>query len=200
MCCRYYLDVENDIRLAGIVLPAKAMAAKLGVELKLSGDVYPTETVPVIAPSRTSRTPIVFPMQWGFSHPSREGIFIFNTRAETAADKDLFSASERRCLIPVSGYYEWKKLSKTSAEKYAFSAAEPLCLAGLYVRPANAALPSFSVLTMNAAPAIKDIHARMPVLVTPDQQDAWLNAELPIKDAFDWCAVKDSLIVSRVAL
>lgn len=200
MCYRFYLDTENDAHVTSAVNTALSFAAKYNIEMKCSGDIYPTNIVPVIAPSATSRKPIVFPMRWGFDHPKRDNIFVFNTRCETATEKDLFitSTEERRCLIPVSGYYEWKKLSKTSAEKYAFSAPVPLYLAGLYVRSSKAPIPSFSVLTMNATEAIKPIHARMPVVLTENQQEGWLGAKLPIKDAFQWSGGKDELVATAL--
>lgn len=110
MCCRYFLEANSDRHVTDAVISAKAIAAILNVELKTIGDIYPTDIVPVIAPSQTTRNAIAFPMRWGFNHPKKENVFVFNTSCETASGKELFctSVDDRRCLVPISGYYQWK--------------------------------------------------------------------------------------------
>lgn len=195
MCGRYYLDTIDDAYVKEAVTAAKASADKLGIEMKTSGDVRPTDIAPVIAPSSVSRKPIAFPMKWGFPHPKKEKILVFNTRSETAEEKDLFCTSidERRCLVPVSGYYEWKKQEKGKSEKFRFKGEEPLYLAGLYIRSSKAVLPCFSILTMDAALAVRDIHLRMPVIVTGAQMEEWLSGRLLIREAPLWSFGKDRI-------
>lgn len=181
MCGRYYIaDDDPDEVLAGYVAGAKRRADALQVPLVSAGEIRPTNIATVIAPNAKNREPDAFPMKWGFNHPTR-GMLVFNTRSETAADKPLFCTSidDRRCLIPASGYYEWKKESNGTKTKYAIRAAGGVLLymAGLYVRSSKERLPSFSILTMDAADSIKGIHARMPVLIPPDRTAAWLSPE-----------------------
>ena len=128
-----------------------------------------------------NRKPGAFPMQWGFTHPTR-GMLVFNTRSETAAEKDLFCTSidERRCLIPASRYFEWRKIDPKRRERYAFCAedGEPLYLAGLYLKTSDhVRLPCFSILTCDAAPAIRAIHPRMPVIVPYSRAEEWLSKD-----------------------
>ena len=120
-------------------------------------------------------------MQWGFRHPTK-GMPVFNTRSETVLEKPLFvtSVDERRCLIPASCYYEWKKLDAKRKEKYAFfgEEREPLYLAGLYIRTSDThRLPCCSILTQSAHPEIKGIHERMPVLVPYSRAEEWLSPD-----------------------
>ena len=120
-------------------------------------------------------------MQWGFNHPTR-GMLVFNTRMETATEKDLFvsSVDDRRCLIPASCYYEWKKIDRNKKERYSFYAEdrEPLYLAGLYIRTSDEQrMPSFSILTQDAEKSIKDIHPRMPVIVPYSRAEEWLSPD-----------------------
>lgn len=196
MCGRYYLDDDP-------AMPWKkgmdAYADKYQIEIKTSGEFYPTDIAPVIAPSGLSRAPLVFPMRWGFLHPFRERVLVINTRFETAGYNQFFrdSTDSRRCLVPITGYYEWKKLPGGNAERYAFHTDGPLFLAGLYTRLPQCPVPCFSVLTMDAVPAIRSIHARMPVLLTGDQQADWLTAKLPLSAAPDWCTAKDALTVEK---
>ena len=182
MCGRYYLDDEiRDERLSEQINQAMRIATKISAPMKTSGDIRPTDIAPVIAPSRISRKMSAFPMQWGFNHPKR-GMLVFNTRMETAPEKDLFvtSVDDRRCLIPASGYYEWKKLDRNKKERYAFYTEnrEPLYLAGLYIRTSDEQrLPCFSILTQDADKSIKEIHPRMPVIVPYSRAEEWLSPD-----------------------
>lgn len=182
MCGRYYLDDEiRDERLSEQINQAMRIATKISAPMKTSGDIRPTDIAPVIAPSRISRKMSVFPMQWGFNHPKR-GMLVFNTRMETAPEKDLFvtSVDERRCMIPASGYYEWKKLDRNKKERYTFYTEnrEPLYLAGLYIRTSDEQrLPCFSILTQDADKSIKEIHPRMPVIVPYSRAEEWLSPD-----------------------
>lgn len=180
MCGRYYLDDEiRDERLSEQIKQAMRIATKISAPMKTSGEIRPTDIAPVIAPSALNRSIGTFPMQWGFNHPIK-GMLVFNTRMETATEKDLFVSSidERRCLIPASGYYEWKKIDRNKKERYIFHAEnlEPLYLAGLYIRTSEEhRLPCFSILTQDAEAEIKAIHPRMPVIVPYSRAEEWLS-------------------------
>ena len=182
MCGRYYLDDEiRDERLSEQIKQAMRIATKISAPMKTSGEIRPTDIAPVIAPSALNRRIGAFPMQWGFNHPTK-GMLVFNTRMETATEKDLFVSSidERRCLIPASGYYEWKKIDRNKKERYIFNAEnhEPLYLAGLYIRTSEEhRLPCFSVLTQDAEADIKAIHPRMPVIVPYSRAEEWLSPD-----------------------
>ena len=182
MCRRYYLDDEiKDERLAEQMKQAIQISTKICANMKTAGEIRPTDIAPVIAPSRISRRIGAFPMQWGFNHPTR-GMLVFNTRMETATEKDLFvsSVDDRRCLIPASCYYEWKKINRNKKERYSFYAEdrEPLYLAGLYIRTSDEhRMPSFSILTQDAEKSIKDIHPRMPVIVPYSRAEEWLSPD-----------------------
>ena len=182
MCGRYKIeDRIPEERLTELVFQALRIAGKMKVEMKASGDIRPTDIAPVIAPSSRDRTLGAFPMQWGFTHPKR-GMLVFNTRMETAQEKEMFvgSVNDRRCLIPASAYYEWKKIDPKRKERYAFKAEDgsPLFLAGLYVRTSDQLrLPCFTVLTQDADKSIRDLHPRMPVLVPFSRAEEWLSPD-----------------------
>lgn len=187
MCGRYYLDDElQDDRLAKQMMQAIDISTKICANMKTSGEIRPTDIAPVIAPSRITRKMSAFPMQWGFNHPKR-GMLVFNTRMETAPEKDFFvtSVDDRRCLIPASCYYEWKKIDRNKKERYAFYTEnhEPLYLAGLYIRTSDEQrLPCFSILTQDAEKSIKEIHPRMPVIVPYSRAEEWLSPDTNFHD------------------
>lgn len=182
MCGRYYLErVFTSVSLAEEMRHAVEVSNRLSANMKTEGEIRPTDIAPVIAPSRADRSPNAYPMQWGFIHP-RRGMLVFNTRSETACEKAMFadSINDRRCLIPVSCYYEWKKTGDGRKEKYAFYAEdrETLYLAGLYVlTPTEKGLPCFTILTQDADKRIKELHPRMPVLIPRLRAEEWLSPE-----------------------
>lgn len=85
---------------------AQEMSLKLGKSLIMSGDLYPSDIAPVIAPSNYGNM-AVFPMAWGFTHKATPKPLV-NCRVETADSKPLWRDSwyRRRCVIPASWYYE----------------------------------------------------------------------------------------------
>lgn len=187
MCGRYEIYQEiRDERLEELIREAMRVSGKICANMKTSGEIRPTDIAPVIAPSALNRRIGAFPMQWGFRHPTR-GMLVFNTRMETAPEKDLFvtSVDERRCLIPASRYFEWKKNEEGRKERYAFFAEDggPLLIAGLYVRPPQGLiLPCFTILTRDADRSIRALHPRMPVLVPETRAEEWLSGKTDLPD------------------
>lgn len=182
MCGRYKIeDRFPEERLTELVFQALRIAGKMKVEMKASGEIRPTDVAPVIAPSSRDRRLGAFPMQWGFTHPKR-GMLVFNTRVETARERQMFAGSvdDRRCLVPASLYYEWKKVDPKRKDRYAFRAEDgsPLYMAGLYIRTSDQhRLPCFTILTQDAEKTIRDLHPRMPVLVPYSRAEEWLSPD-----------------------
>lgn len=182
MCGRYQLNEEiANARLSEQIQEAMHVSTQLCASMKTYGVIRPTDVAPVLAPSAIRRRIGAFPMQWGFVHPQK-GMLIFNTRSETAAQKELFCTSidERRCLIPASCYFEWRKLDANRRERYTFFAenGEPLYLAGLYVKTSDRQrLPCFSILTCDASKTLRAIHPRMPVTVPFSRAEEWLSKD-----------------------
>ncbi len=142
-----------------------------GFSLK-RGEIRPGDTAAVLARSRNAPQAIAFPMQWGFH--TEHGL-VFNARMETVQSKPLFSESflYRRCLIPMSAYFEWDHRQKPML-KYRFEPTDVsyACFAGLY-RYENQN-PVFTILTRNAAQSIACFHDRMPVILNPQVKECYL--------------------------
>jgi len=87
---------------------------------------------------------------------------------------------QRRCLIPASNYYEWEKRDGKKI-KYAIrpTKTDMLYLAGIYhlENHDGIIIPTFTVLTREAAPEIAFIHHRMPVILPSDYATDWLNTQ-----------------------
>ena len=110
------------------------------------------------------------------------GAKMTNARAETLRQKPSFRAAfkYRRCLIPVSGFYEWKRVGKVKQPWY-FRPLEdgvPFAFAGLWEHwsgSAGEALWSCTIITTEANARMAEVHHRMPVILSPDSFDQWLD-------------------------
>jgi len=162
-------------------IPLERLYSNLSLQnyYRPAGDVHPNEIVPVISRRKSGNIGCNL-MQWGFTLEGRGGLII-NARSETAFSKPLFSVSmaSRRCLVPITCYYEWKKDDAYGKQKFSFTpdSAAPCYLAGIYRYESNPSLPRFIVLTRPATPDIAFIHSRMPVILTGAQATAWLSPE-----------------------
>lgn len=178
MCGRYFI-VGDDLPEELERILEELNRKNTPKNLKTSGEIFPSDVVPVLANSRRQDVQ-PFAMRWGYSFPG--GRPVINARAETAAEKPLFrdGMRQRRCLIPASSYFEWERRDGQKT-KYAIrpAGAEMLYLAGIYhlENHDGAVIPSFAILTRSAAPEIAFIHDRMPVILPPDCARDWLKVE-----------------------
>lgn len=128
---------------------------------------------------------------WGLVPPGtrdpRTGPKLINARSETVAEKQSFADSfaARRCLIPVTGFYEWKK-EGTVRQPYLFRRKDGglFALAGLWADweyPGGQALHTCTILTTAANSLMRPIHHRMPAILPAEQWKFWLD--LPAQKA-----------------
>lgn len=173
MCGRYQFSSGKYRELQQILQNARHHSG-LGAEqtnFPLSGDVAPAGQAPVLV-AGNGKVAAVF-QQWGI--PGRQGRLIINARAETVCDKPLFrrSMAGRRCVIPATGYYEWD----SARHKYFFQRpGTPLYLAGIYDNVDGQ--DRFVVLTTAPNASVRDIHDRMPLILSHDQVRPWLTDSL----------------------
>lgn len=124
--------------------------------------------------------------RWGFvpawAKAPTKGAPLNNARAETVSEKPTFREAyrRRRCLVPMNGFYEWQRSGPEKTPYYfRMQDDELFAVAGLYeFLPGDAATPpmtTFTVLTTVANALMAPIHDRMPVIVSPDLYDAWLD-------------------------
>ena len=162
MCCRFFVPGRDDPEYGEFIGTVKKPEL-----IKLSSEISPKDTVAVLANNR-SNVPSAFPMRWGYTE---YGKLIFNTRSETAAEKQIFRDGmlNRRCLIPASCYFEWDK----DKNKYRIGTGSIIWLAGIYRFEDN--FPVFSVLTQEPTEELSVIHNRMPVIIPRESKAAWLH-------------------------
>lgn len=152
---------------------ARIQRAEGAGAVKVAGEVFPGDRVPVLCLSRAGNLR-PFAMDWGYT--LGDGKKLINARSETAAEKPMFRESMRlrRCLMPMSAYFEWERRGD-GKRKFRIAPAEggAFYLAGLY--RFEGARPVCTVLTRPAAPEIGFIHERMPVLLSGDARAEWIR-------------------------
>jgi len=124
--------------------------------------------------------------RWGliphWAKDAKSGSKMFNARAETLTTSPAFRDAFRRkrCLVPVDGFYEWKR-EGTLRQPYWVSRTDgrPLALAGLWAGwkdPATEQVRrTFTIVTSAPNEAMASLHDRMPVIVPEDAWDRWLD-------------------------
>jgi putative SOS response-associated peptidase YedK len=106
---------------------------------------------------------------------------MINARVETIATKPAYKKAlvQRRCVIPVSGYYEWQKVGGKKQPVYIHAKDGKLIpLSGVWERWTSRegeVIESFAIVTRASAGFLRDVHDRMPLEVPRDKLDLWLD-------------------------
>ncbi|MBR1743856.1 MAG: SOS response-associated peptidase [Lachnospiraceae bacterium] len=155
---------------------------KFAKPITTSGEVRPTDIVPVLAPDKKGDQ-AVFPMHWGFHNPSHNST-VFNARVETAGSKPTFKDAwkSHRCIVPATYYFEWEHFKSPNGrtktgDKYLIQPVNSnvAWLCGLY-RIENG-FPVFVVLTTEPHKELRRIHDRMPLIIPDGKVDEWISPE-----------------------
>jgi len=118
--------------------------------------------------------------RWMTPQLSRRNAPMINARSETIAERPTFRASfrDRRCVLPADGYLEWREVGSVKQPYLVqLNEGEGLRLAGLWDRndgPAGSQ-ETCVIATTSPAPALLELHDRMPVLLTREGADLWLD-------------------------
>lgn len=164
LCGRYEFTAEQSAEIQHIV---QEVQARCGAGQWKPGEIYPTNKAPVLRIESGNVRPDL--LVWGFPVKGKP---IINARAETAAEKPLFHSciQQRRCIIPSTEFYEW------NAQKQKFLLRLPdqkeLYMAGIYQE--RNGQEYYCIITTAANQSMQEIHQRMPLVLTAEQQDAWL--------------------------
>ena len=117
---------------------------------------------------------------WATSRASMQ----INARSESVFEKSSFKEAyrQRRCLIPLNGYFEWKKDTQTKKSKPYFivsARGDYFVFAGIYEswydNTLNKTILTCALLTTEPNEKIAELHDRMPVILEAEQWGLWLN-------------------------
>lgn len=169
MCGRFSLDRSSEILEARF----KAKLRIAGYQpLYNIGPGMPAAVIPTDDPQGISL------YNWGLAEQSRDGKArnLINARCETFHLKWPFRdiSNKGRCLIPASGYMEWKLIgNKKIPFLIQLKSGELFSMAGLFEE--NNRQRRFTILTKPAGPVSSGIHDRMPVILSADLEGEWLS-------------------------
>ena len=154
-------------------------------ELAPHYNIAPGQAIPVVRETGQGRE-LAF-LRWGlipsWAKEASIGMRLINARGETLADKPAFRSAyrQRRCLIPADAFYEWKAIAGRK-QPYCIRLRDegPFGMAGLWEHwkaPDGQMVESCTIVTVDANALIAQLHDRMPLIVAPEDYDAWLTAE-----------------------
>jgi putative SOS response-associated peptidase YedK len=148
-------------------------------------------------------------LRWGLvphwaSDPRDLGVTTINARAETVAERPLYreASARKRCLVVADGFYEW---SAGTPHWITREDGEPFAFAGLWAtwRPRDAGdvepLRSCAIVTTAAAGPVRELHDRMPVILSPADEPRWLDPDAPAEQLHDLLASRQSLVTRPVS-
>jgi putative SOS response-associated peptidase YedK len=134
-----------------------------------SFNVAPGSTIPIFTADPLGRHMV--PATWGFTSNSKDPLF--NARGETVDSLQSFKDSFRqnRCLVPASGFYEWRSRDK---QPFYFQRCDGqlLAFAGIWKQVGNRLEATIITTTPNCD--MGDVHHRMPVILEPGSWNNWL--------------------------
>lgn len=187
MCGRYALIQTNELAERFELDPAET--DEMQRSLKPRYNVAPEQFMPTVIEQSGDRHLEI--MLWGFMPPwasTPHDIYKYNTfnaRSESIFDKPLWkrSALTRRCLVPASGFYEWRQ---TLYGKQPFfirvKQRDLFAMAGIYRYWKDTdgnEVGTYAIITTAANEVMRPIHDRMPVILEPDAEALWLDPEVP---------------------
>ena len=149
-------------------------------------NIAPTQSILAVREASTGREPVR--LRWGlipsWSKDTKMAASMINARAETVAEKPAFRSAfrRRRCLVPVSGFYEWQRDGKVKTPYLVSPRNEALFgFAGLWEKwqaPDGELVESCTILTTSPNELMATIHDRMPVILTPKDFGVWLDPQV----------------------
>lgn len=172
MCGRFTVRTAPRVKLPGVrndLLPFEPRY-----------NIAPTQDVFVVADLGSGVE--LTTLSWGLI-PARsdDGRRFINARGETIETKPSFSESfkRRRCLILADGFYEWKRSGKAKQAYYIqMSDKSPFAFAGIWDSwYAKGRITACAIVTTAANETLKPIHDRMPVILTAESYESWLDPD-----------------------
>lgn len=189
MCARYTLSkAEKDI--------LEAYAAELTEPFVPNYNLAPTQKGAVITaddPNLIQQYRFGLVPHWATD--KKAAYKMLNARQETLFEKPSFKPlmlKNKRCLILADSFYEWED---TGTEKLPYRFILPdrpiFAFAGLYSWWKDKATEdwykTFTIITTEPNEMVGKLHDRMPVILTKEEEQIWLNGDVPMKDLIELC-------------
>lgn len=166
MCGRYYLDL-------GILL-MENFDSNNTISYETNFNITPQTKVPVLIENKLTMATWGFFPDWIKSQKNSKPLF--NTRWETIQEKRTFQTAfkKHRCLVPISGWYEWKNVNDEKQPYFFHKENQLLQAAGLYWLRSSGDI-EFSIITKEAEDDLLTIHNRTPLILNKESQNVWIS-------------------------
>ena len=173
MCGRYAFYIEKE-----------SLRERFNIELiddfnfSPREEIFPGEDSAVIINKSNKKQLKLF--NWGFT-PSYAKYRIINARAESIDKKATFKDAfkNKRCIIPATSFFEWKDQGKRKIKhQISIKDQDIFSMAGIYddfIDKNGNIITSFSIITTKANEKMKNLHHRMPVILTKEKENYWLS-------------------------
>ena len=174
-----------------LTAPPHVLAARFYLdivpELVPRYNIAPSQNVAAVVPNPRSEGRLLRMFRWGLVPPwggkqgGNEGLI--NARSETVAEKPAFrrAFAQRRCLVPVNGFYEWRK-REDGRQPYLIRRRDRdvFALAGIWERREETPgeiQDTLAILTTRANGTVRPIHDRMPVVLPEADWRLWFSLD-----------------------
>lgn len=181
MCGRYTLTNPK--------LLSRRFSTENDLELSPVYNASPGMVMPVIVKGSQNKLQL---MRWGlipsWADDPRIGFKMINARAESVSKLPSFRSSfkNQRCLVPSSGFFEWKKDARNRVPYFITSKAKEIfAFAGLYniwKDKSDRITASYTIITCNSSKQMSSIHDRMPVIIPKEIEGLWLDTNTTSED------------------
>lgn len=183
MCGRYVLKATlKDLQKTYGAVPEGTFSVEPNY------NVAPSHHMPVIFETPNNGKRIIRHHRWGlvpyWADSLKTGYSMINARGESLSNKKSFQKSfkSQRCIVPASGFYEWKT---TATGKFPHfiqrKQSELMHFGGLWESwndpNSGEVVYSYTIITTEANKPIGEIHDRMPVMLEENEFDIWLDTD-----------------------
>ena len=165
MCGRYYLEISKD-ELSHISNIEE-------FEFETNFNIAPQSKVPAIINNNLTMTTWGYYPDWLKSQANSRPLF--NTRFESVQEKKTFQSAfkNNRCIIPISGWYEWKRDGENKTPYYFFNNST-MFAAGLFWTRSSGDIET-SIITREASSNLNVVHNRSPLILNKNELTIWCS-------------------------
>jgi putative SOS response-associated peptidase YedK len=192
VCGRYSLATPAATDLRSRFLLGESL------EVRQRFNVAPGDDVVAVTTDREG-APRGDVLRWGlvphWADDPKIGARMINARAETLSEKPAFRDpfARRRCLVLADGFFEWERRAGGGKRAWWVTRSDgaPFAFAGLWSvwRPGGGdgvePLRTCAIVTTTANARVAAIHDRMPVILPPAAEDAWLDPATPSRELLE---------------
>lgn len=191
-CGRYTLHQKTDD------LAKRYNIATVPAHISENYNVAPGQIMPVVTAEASGTTQLQL-MRWGYipvwSKDPTIGYRLINARDDTIFDKPMWKTAilKHRCLIPADGFYEWKVANEPKDQKQPWyikpKQLDIFSFAGVWGtwedKATGEIVDTYSIVTTEPNQEMRPIHNRMPVILHPEDEAAWLDSSKVTREAVE---------------